>query len=493
MTLTVSAPPRQTPSNRLEIALQRRNGARLVDQLVQGIRHRVRSGALHAGARLPSIRTLSEQLKVSTYTVADAYDTLVALNEVESRPGAGYFVKRAHAFAGADGPVCELPVAIPCLPDDNWMSAGLFDLRENVSAAGCGWLPSDWFDTQLLREAMRKTARLDDPRLTEYGSPAGYLPLREQLAQTFSEQFCPVSPQQIITTNGAMHALELLVRALLRPGDTVLVEDPTYWNVLALFRSHGCTVVPVARDEHGLDLAAFESLARRHRPRLAFITTVLNNPLSQTLSHAQAHRLLAIAERENLLLIEDDIFRAFDTAQSPCLAGMDGLQRVFQVGGFSKCVSPALRVGYIVAPARNIPRLTRCKMTCGLTSSQLNESTTLHVITDSAYRRHLKRLQCRALEAQDQLERRLIDAGLTLLAKPQGGLFVSAGWMCPPRDDCNAISIAREALDHGIALAPADYFHSGASRSIWFRFNAGHAISPRVFDFLAEQSQRLHA
>lgn len=477
----------------LDLRVDRNAGVRLVDQVVQGIQDRVRAQLLYDGARLPSIRQLAQRIGVSTFTAADAYETLIALNQIESRPGAGHFIKKSRA---RELHAVSTPMVVPHKFGEGeapWMSCGQTGVAHEALAAGCGWMPAQWYDPALLQEALRKAARMNDSVLTQYGHPAGYAPLREHLARHYSEQFSPVAPQQVITTNGATHALELLISTLLAPGDVVLVEDPTYWNVLNLLRRHGCVIQSVPRSEQGLDLVAFEQQVQRHRPKLAFITTVLHNPLSTTLSQPQVHRLLAIAEREDILLIEDDVFRSLEAVQAPCLAGMDGFSRVILVSSFSKSVSPALRVGYIVAPPWLVPMLTQTKMTCSLSTSQLNETIALHVITDGSYRRHLRRLQTRAQEAQDRLQHRLLGAGLTLLAKPHGGLFVSAGWAASPTAACNALSIAAQAHEQGITLAPADLFEVHAPRRIWFRFNAGHSHSPKVFEFLAGISARLGA
>jgi DNA-binding transcriptional MocR family regulator len=475
----------------LDLRIDRNAGVRLVDQVVQGIQDRVRSRLLYDGARLPSIRQLAQRIGVSTFTAADAYETLIALNQIESRPGAGHFIKKSRA---RELHAVSAPIMVPHKFGEGeapWMSCGQTGVAQEALAAGCGWMPSQWYDPALLQEAMRKAARMNDSVLTQYAHPAGHAPLREHMARHYSEQFSALSPQQIITTNGATHALELLISTLLAPGDVVLVEDPSYWNVLNLLRRHGCQIESVARNEQGLDLAAFEQQVQRHRPKLAFITTVLHNPLSTTLSQAQVHRLLAIAEREDILLIEDDVFRSLESAQAPCLAGMDGFSRVVLVSSFSKSISPALRVGYIVAPPWLAPMLTQAKMTCSLSRSPLNEAIALHVITDPGYRRHLRRLQARAQEAQDRLQHRLLGAGLTLLAKPHGGLFVSAGWAAAPSAACNALSIAAQAHEQGITLAPADLFEVRAPKRIWFRFNAGHSHAPKVFEFLAGISTRL--
>jgi DNA-binding transcriptional MocR family regulator len=215
-----------------------------------------------------------------------------------------------------------------------------------------------------------------------------------------------------------------------------------------------------------------------------FVNTVLQNPLGTSLSAAQAHRLLALAEQFDFWLVEDDIYRELAPRGEASLAAMDGLRRVIRVGSFSKTLSPVLRVGSICASASLIPELLRVKMLAGLTTSEINERAVYHAITARPYKRMVDKLVTQLDAGRERAIASLRDAGLTLLARPRGGMFVSAGWHDAPTPEWNGKIIADMALKHGILLSPCDFFMLRAPESIWFRFNVAYADHPQLLNFL---------
>jgi DNA-binding transcriptional MocR family regulator len=167
---------------------------------------------------------------------------------------------------------------------------------------------------------------------------------------------------------------------------------------------------------------------------------------------------------------------------------MDGLRRVIRIGSFSKTLSPVLRVGSICASGSLIPELVRVKMLTGLTTSEVNERAVFDAIGSRAYRRQVERLAQHLLDAGERAQDRLVDAGLQPLARPRGGMFVSAGWTSPATPDRNGRTIAERALRAGILLAPGEFFSLRAPDTPWFRFNVAFASEPLLLDFLRTQS-----
>jgi DNA-binding transcriptional MocR family regulator len=288
---------------------------------------------------------------------------------------------------------------------------------------------------------------------------------------------------QIVLTHGATHAFDLVLRTLSRPGDHVYVEDPGYSNLIGLIRHHGCVPVGIPRDEHGLDFAALERHAQEHSPKLMFINTVLHNPLGTSLSHAQAHRLLGLAERYDSWVVEDDAHRELAPHGEASLAAMDGLRRVIRVGSFSKTLSPALRVGSICASSSLVPELVRVKMLAGLTTSEINERAVYHALSSSTYRRMLERLRGQLDSARERAIANLGELGMIPVATPRGGIFVSAGWPDEPPNKYNGKRIANMALQAGILLSPNEFFTVGEPDSVWFRFNVAYTDSSLLSDF----------
>jgi DNA-binding transcriptional MocR family regulator len=226
---------------------------------------------------------------------------------------------------------------------------------------------------------------------------------------------------------------------------------------------------------------ALAATAAAGQPKLMFVNTVLQNPLGTSLSQAQAHRLLGLAEQYDFWLVEDDIYRELAARGEASLAAMDGLRRVIRVGSFSKTLSPVLRVGSICASSSLIPELVRVKMLTGLTTSEINERAVFDAVSSRAYRKLVERLVHQLDDARERALERLQDVGLVPLAQPRGGLFVSAGW---PGGDHDGRHVAEQALRAGILLAPGEFFSLRTPSTAWFRFNIAYASEPLLLDFL---------
>src|SRR5690606_12827409 len=167
--------------------------------------------------------------------------------------------------------------------------------------------------------------------------------LRQRLARRLVQSDIEVGPHQIMLTDSGTQAIDLICRFLLEAGDTVLVDDPCYFNFHALLRAHRANVVSVPYTHQGPDLTAFEAALQQHKPRLYISNSGIHNPTGARLSAATAHSVLAMAQRADLYIIEDDIFGDLETRPATRLAALDGLSRVVQIGSFSKTLSAALR------------------------------------------------------------------------------------------------------------------------------------------------------
>ncbi|MDO9383528.1 MAG: PLP-dependent aminotransferase family protein [Hyphomicrobiaceae bacterium] len=473
----------------VDIVIERDSDTGLVEQIARKIAEAIAAGRLAAGAKLPSVRDMARQLAVSTFTVAGAYDLLTARHVVAARRGAGYFV--LHRGPAATATLMEPAQTEASSISDFWLSSDVFTHGRMLASPGCGWLPSDWYSERtVISDAIRRVARSKPEHLVNYGHPAGYGRLRQHIARDLSERLFALSPDQIVLTHGVTHALDLVVRTCLQPGDAVLVESPGYSNLNGLIARHGCKLLPVTRGPNGLDLEAAAQLAQTHRPKAMFVTTVLHNPLGTTLRPTDAFRLLALAEKFDFLIVEDDICRSFGSDFDPCLAAMDGLSRVISVNGYSKTIAPSLRAGYVACNAKLVQDILRTKMVTGLTTSEVSERIVLEVLADPSHRRSVERIRTRMTAAREAYRVVLEAAGLTLLAAADGGMFLSAGWAVAPTDTCNARLIAEDALKDGLALAPGDFFHVSPPESIWFRFNVAHEDPDRLRAFLSEVPAR---
>ena len=463
------------------LAIDRQRRGSLVDQIVAAIAEMVNRRTLRFGTKMPSVRQFAKVNGISTFTVVESYDRLLHLGFLSSRRGSGFFVARA----GIDEPQAAAPAVTAAAPGTvDALGADLYSGQSEALPVGAGWLPPEWYGDTAILDAVRHAMKIPAGRLRGYGHPLGFPALRQHLASTLSDDLFAVEPEQVLLTHGATHAFDLVLRTLTRPGDTVLVEDPGYSNLLALVRHHGCVPVGIPRGEAGLDMAVLARAAATHRPKLMFVNTVLQNPLGTSLSPVQAHRLLGLAEQFDFWLVEDDIYRELASRGEASLAALDGLRRVIRIGSVSKTLSPALRVGSICASGSLVPELVRVKMLTGLTTSEINERAVYDAVGSRAYGRQVGRLVRQLDAARERALDKLTDAGLTPLARPRGGMFVSAGWPGTPGPDMDGRAVAERALRAGILLAPGEFFTLDAPASTWFRFNVAYAAHEAVLAFL---------
>jgi DNA-binding transcriptional MocR family regulator len=470
----------QTEAGWPVLEIDRSKRGSLVDQIVAAITEMVNRRELRVGTKMPSVRRFAKCNAVSTFTVVESYDRLLTLGLLSSRRGSGFFVARNEA--------APAPLALALHATPSAIDALTPDLYSGVSDAlpvGAGWLPPEWYGETTILDAVRHAMKIPANRLRGYGHPLGFPTLRQHMAGALADELFNISPDQIVLTNGATHAFDLILRTLTKPGDTVFVEDPGYSNLMSLVRHHGCIAVGIPRGEQGLDFAYLEQQAAITQPKLMFVNTVLQNPLGTSLSQAQAHRLLGLAEQFDFWLVEDDIYRDLASRGEASLAAMDGLRRVIRVGSFSKTLSPVLRVGSICASNSLAPELLRVKMLTGLTTSEINERAVYHAVSARPYRRMVEKLVDQLSSARERTTERLLDAGMTPLARPRGGMFVSAGWPIAPTPELNGKVIADRALAAGILLSPGEFFMLHNPSTIWFRFNAAYAAdAPALTQFL---------
>lgn len=466
-----SARPIELARSIHDISVDRSTRGNLVAQIVEQIAALIEREALKPMEKLPSVRGLVRQLGVSTFTIVEAYDRLVSSGFVTSRKGAGYYVMprlavRPPARGARPSPARE--------PGQDMADGAWSDLASP-------WLPPDWFDLKWLHDCARVALRSDAPFRQGPSQLLGNPDLRGQICRRLRQISVDIDEDQVLLVRNATHAIDLLLRTLTRPGDRVLIEDPTQPGLLPLLTQHGCTALFVPRTEAGLDLDAMARLAAQHQPRLAFITTVLHNPLGTTLSAQQAFQLLTLAEQFDLRLVEDDVFRELGDPRDPSLAALDGLRRVIRIDSTSKILPPLARIGSIAAAPQLIGALARLKSISGIASFELSEKLALHALSSSEYRRHVSRVRARLDQASGATLHAFGVLGLQPLATPHGGPFVCAQ-VPAGRYDCSRIEAAARA--RGVQLAPSTLFtpHSPPGGP-WFRFNVSHATGSGVIDF----------
>ncbi len=454
-------------------------GKRTLD-LMEAIRTRIATRALAAGDRLPSVRSFAATMGVSPSTVVEAYDRLAAEGLIRAQRGSGFFVS-GHALPPLRLADTQAPRVRAV--DPFWVSRESLDSDAAVLKPGCGWLPADWMPNEALRRAMRTLARGTDDLLAYYGSTRGSLALRRILLNRLADEGIAAQPAHLMLAGSGTQALDLVCRFVLRPGDTVLIDDPCYFNFRALLGAHQVKLVGVPYTQSGPDVEMFEALLNAERPRLYITNSALHNPTGATLSPQCAHRLLNLAVQHDLILVEDDIFADFEPAPSTRLATLDGLDRVIRIGSFSKTLSASVRCGYIAARADWIEGLVDLQVATNFGGpSPVAAELIAHVLAGGGYRKHMDEVRQRLVRARREVAERLHGLGMEPWLMPRGGFNL---W-CRLPAELDAARVAQSAREQGIVLAPGNVFSVSHGAADFMRFNVAHTLDPRIYQVLAD-------
>ncbi len=466
----------------------------LTEQLSGLISERIRNRLLAPGARLASVRQCAQQHGVSPSTVVAAYDQLLAQGLVEARRNRGFFVRELgrglQAAAGdarigpagtsGDAPVRRPPVNAAAL------IRGMFHSISDKPQPGMGVFPSDWLESTFMPAAIRKvtgTQALKEFSL-QYGEPAGDTGLRRSLSKKLAGMHVAATPEQIITTVGATHALDVVSRTLLRAGDHVMVEEPGWAVEFARLDALGMRILPVPRTAQGPDLQVMARYCELHAPKLFVSVSVLHNPTGYCLSPGSAHRVLQLAHAHDFHVVEDDTYSHLAPDSATRLCALDGLQRTIYVSGFAKILAPNWRVGYLAAPVDLVERLLDTKLLSTLTTPALLEKALAWCIDQGQLRRHAERIRTRLDLARARSVKLALQAGCTFAAEP-AGLF---GWV-DTGVDTDALS--QRMLDQGYLLAPGALFHARREPSTLMRINFATTQEAQFWeDFVALRGAR---
>ncbi|WDM61328.1 PLP-dependent aminotransferase family protein [Pseudomonas sp. NEEL19] len=453
-----------------------RNGTR-IDAVMGEIKSRIASRTYTPGARIPSVRAMARALQVSVSTVLEAYERLMAEGLLNSRPGSGFYV------AGPVAPLVltELAPRLDREVDPLWISRQSLETASDAMKPGCGWLPAAWMYEAGMRKALRTLARSDTVKLTDYASPLGHPPLRQFLSRRLAGTGIEAPADHIMLTESGTHAIDLICRFLLQSGDTVLVDDPCYFNFHALLKAHRVNIVSVPYTPAGPDIEAFGAALREHAPRLYITNAGIHNPTGASLSPVTAHRLLKLADSSSLVIVEDEIFADFEATPAPRLAAFDGLSRVIQIGSFSKTISASIRCGYIAARGEWIESLVDLKIATTFGGGRLGADIIYQAITDSGYRKHMEGVRQRLAQAMTTTVARLRALGIEPWITPQAGMYV---WCQLPHGK-DAATLAKACLSEGVVLAPGNAFSQAGTAGDFLRFNVAQCADDRIWEVLA--------
>lgn len=375
-----------------------RDGEPLFRQVYRGIRQAVLSGTIGAGDRLPSTRDLAEQLGVSRTVVLLAFDQLLAEGFVAGRRGSGTYVSEGLARNVASGKRKQARLRLSRFGNAVNGSVASVDRPLSRSAAPrynfiYGRSDLATFPLALWRRMLMRQSRKGSPRQFDYGSALGNAELRAAIcAQLRRSRAVVCDPSELIVVNGSQQALDLVMRVLVDPGDAVAIENPHYDGIRDALHAAGARLRPVPVDRDGLVPSYLPDDAG-----IVFVTPSHQFPTGAILPLERRLALLEWARRQNAVIVEDDYDGEFHYAGRPLesMQGLDREGRIVYIGTFSQTLFPALRIGYLIAPASLVPAFTAAKWLSDLHSASLEQQTLAEFIAGGMYERHLRRLRRR--------------------------------------------------------------------------------------------------
>ncbi|MGB3127704.1 MAG: PLP-dependent aminotransferase family protein [Pseudomonas sp.] len=448
----------------MDLGIDRQALVPVVQQIVSAVAQWIRASGAGPGTRLPSIRQLALDNLLSQSSVIEAFERMVAQGVLASKQGAGFVVaqppvsQESQWYEGAE------------LGWGAYLDSPLGELK-----LGCGWLPDAWRESDDICYAIREISRTDTAGLFSYSTPLGLPVLREQLLKRLTRINVATSLDRILTTHGASHAQDLLIRTLLKAGDTVVVETPGYANLYRQLQRHGVELLEVPRTVGGPDIQALEALLQRHRPKCLFINSLYHNPTGTSLCRAVAERLLQLARSEDFLIVEEDVYGDLQHATCTRLSALPHDDRVIYVSSFSKTLSSALRVGYLSASATLIAQMASLKTLTGIGTSRFAEAVVATLLANGTYRKWVQRLRKRLSTQMAATLQVLEDEEWEVFAVPAGGMFV---WARPGVGDRSRLQVRARRLC--VLLSPGALFSPKGEHSDWLRINVAYAADQRA-------------
>jgi DNA-binding transcriptional MocR family regulator len=467
----------------LLIKIERESKKALFRQIMDQIIDLVESGILKSGDRLPASRSMAESVGVDRSTVYKAYQELWARGYLESRPGAYSTIrKRARRATRTSKPqkgVIDWPARMtPASGDvyDSYIKEKTF-FPHSIGPEVINFVPlspdSRLFPMEAFRKCMNHVLSWKGVELLKYGSPFGYEPLREFIAERMQLHGVSVDVHEIMISTGAQNGIELLLKLLVQPGSCVVFESPTYSRAVDIFRMASVKLIEVPMISDGMDLEALETLMNIESPALVYTIPNFHNPTGITTNQDHRERLLGICRQHGVPLVEDGFeeeMKYFGKAVLP-IKSMDRGQVVIYLGTFSKVLFPGLRIGWIAADRTCIEHLFPIQRASILSGNLLDQAALDHFCRSGYYDLHIKRMhrvyRRRMLTALREMKACFRQKRISW-TRPAGGYTI---WIQLKGLSMSEADVVAHILHHGVMVLPGSTHFYGQPDGIYFRLS----------------------
>jgi 2-aminoadipate transaminase len=459
----------------LPVHLQPESHVPLYVQLRDQLRALVHAGDLRPGDRIPASRELATMLGVHRTTVANAYAELESEGLIQGHVGRGTFIRgngnglkitppAPAVLNGHNGIRWELLFADE--RGDETLSRLTAAAPEDALSFVMARPAADFFPVDELVNCVNAVLRREAGDVLTLGPSDGYAPLKEALLELLRRDSIPAKDENLLITGGCQQSLDLISKAFVRPGDSVILENPTYPGAVTIFNSARarCLAVPVRTHAEpgsalGVDVEALEGTLAANRVKLIVLTPDFQNPTGTSMPLASRRKVLELAARHQVPIVEDHIYARLHAHDEriPSLKQLDRSNLVIHIDSFAKVAFPGLRVGWIVAPAAAIERLRVVKQATDLHTDQLAQSLFAEFLRRGLFAKHvakMRKIYASRLFALDEALRKYMPAD-TRWTRPEGGMCF---WLeLPPGFDASELLI--HVKERGVLFAPGRYFY----------------------------------
>ena len=444
----------------------------------------VQSGQLKDGDRLPSVRRLVRQRGVSASTAVAALRAVEHRGFAVARPQSGYFARPPRP--AVDEPVTTRPLAAAHSVGIDSVMIQVIDASRDPSIAALGAAAPDpeSFPIRRMQRILAATARRNPRMLGEYGlAYEGVESLRHQLLRRYADIGCTVSPDEVLVTNGCTEALNLALRAVTQPGDTVAIESPVYYVILQVLQNLGLKALEIAcHPREGMRVDSLQDALQGRRGRAVkacLVSANFSNPTGALMSDTEKRRLVALCSRQRVPLIEDDIYGDLHHAGSRPLPAkaFDADGGVILCSSFSKTLAPGARIGWLCG-GRFSAALRLAKFASSGASPAILQEVIAEFLRSGSYERHLAKLRDtyarNVLEVSSAVSRHFPSG--TRMTQPQGGFVV---WVELPAA-LDSLALLDTALRQRVNFAPGPLFSATGHYRNFLRLNCGRRWTPEL-------------
>jgi len=461
----------------------------LFKQVFKQLIKMIESGILKPGDKLPSTRLLAKHNELSRTTVYKAYEELWALGYIESKSGSYSTIRqRTKEFN------INIPSESHKIKWDEKISCNALHLTETSEKIKAQSLNQDIIDFTPLspdpeiipnkefRKCLNETLRENDAQILLYGDSVGYKPLRKVIARQMQLHSINVSPSEIIITNGAQNALELILKLFIEPKDEVIIERPTYSEIIPLLKYYQAKIIEIPVNDNGLDLDILEAILEKHQAKLLYTMPNFHNPTGLTSNQAHRERLLEICEKHQLAIVEDGFVEEMKYLGKNILPikSMDKTGLVFYVGTFSKVLFPGLRIGWIASNKNCTNSFSAIKKISEISGNTLNQAALELFCNKGLYEVQLKKIhkvyRKRMHIALKTLRENIQNSNIKY-SKPIGGYTI---WFEIQNLNLSESELIQILFQNGVSVTPGNGSFFSPSKKLNFRISIAHRTENEI-------------